>query len=218
MSNIKLILADDHALIRTGLKNIIVTNTNLELLQEFDNGKDALEYILGNVPDLALLDINMPGLSGFDVCKQIRANNLPTKVLFLTMFDQENMYKEARKIGANGYLLKDFIIEELFLAIETIFKDIFYVNNKLFDNFNRITGDHQQNKLIKELLLQLTNTERKVLELIALNLNTNQIAAKLFSSELTIKTHRKNIIRKLKLENEQNSLTKFAIQNVSYLK
>jgi DNA-binding NarL/FixJ family response regulator len=110
MSNIKLILADDHALIRTGLKNIIVTNTNLELLQEFDNGKDALNYILDNVPDLALLDINMPGLSGFDVCKQIRAKNLPTKVLFLTMFDQENMYKEEGP--SIDLFLKDFSIKK----------------------------------------------------------------------------------------------------------
>ena len=218
MNKIKLIIADDHALIRLGLKNIIATNTNLELLQEFDNGKDALTYILDNVPDLALLDINMPGLSGLDVCKQIRANNLPTKVLFLTMLDQETVYKNAIKIGANGYLLKDFIIEELFIAIETIFKDIFYVNDKLFNNFNTLNPNFQQNESINELLSRLTTTEQKVLKLIALNFNTNQIAAKLFSSELTIKTHRRNIIRKLELDNEQNSLTKFAIQNINSLK
>jgi DNA-binding NarL/FixJ family response regulator len=218
MSKIKLIIADDHALIRLGLKNIIATNTNLELLQEFDNGKDALHYILDNVPDLAILDIDMPGLSGLDVCKQVRENNIPTKILFLTMLNQESVYNKAREFGANGFLLKDFVLEELHTAIEYIFKEVFYVSNGLRDKLEHNDNNFLKSQSIKELLNKLTPTEQKILKLIALNLNSNQIAEKLFLSESTIKTHRKNITRKLELDNEQNSLLKFATKNIDYLK
>jgi DNA-binding NarL/FixJ family response regulator len=217
MNTIKLIIADDHHLIRLGLKNLLASNADLEILHEFDNGLDALNYILDKEPDMAIVDIDMPGISGLELCKVVRENKRSTKILFLTMLNQETVFNKAREIGANGYLLKDFILEELFIAINTIFNDKFYFSDnlqlKLNNDFSKFVID---NALI-EKLSRLTETEKKILKLIATNLNSEQIAEKLFASINTVKTHRKNISHKLELENEQNNLLKFAVKNQIYL-
>jgi DNA-binding NarL/FixJ family response regulator len=159
----------------------------------------------------------MPGISGLELCKVVRENKRSTKILFLTMLNQETVFNKAREIGANGYLLKDFILEELFIAINTIFNDKFYFSDnlqlKLNNDFSKFVID---NALI-EKLSRLTETEKKILKLIATNLNSEQIAEKLFASINTVKTHRKNISHKLELENEQNNLLKFAVKNQIYL-
>ena len=217
MNTIKLIIADDHHLIRLGLKNVLASNADLEILHEFDNGLDALNYILDKEPDLAIVDIDMPGISGLEICKVVRENILSTKILFLTMLNQETVFNKAREIGANGYLLKDFILEEIFIAIETIFNDKFYFSDnlplKLNSDFSKFVIDES----LKEKLSRLTETEKIILKLIASNFNSEQIAEKLFASHHTVKTHRKNISHKLELENEQNNLLKFAVKNKMYL-
>jgi DNA-binding NarL/FixJ family response regulator len=217
MKKIKLIIADDHQLIRLGLKNVLASKPGFEILNEFDNGIDALKCILDNSPDLAIIDIDMPGISGLDVCKVVRENKLSTKVLFLTFLNQETVFKKAGEIGANGYLLKDFIVEEIFIAIENILNDKFYFSENLHVKLNKDFSKFVIDKSLIEKLSRLTETEKKILKLIVSNLNSEQIAEKLFTSLNTVKTHRKNISRKLELENEQNSLLKFAVKNKRYL-
>jgi two-component system nitrate/nitrite response regulator NarL len=217
MNKIKLIIADDHHLIRLGLKNVLASNADLEILHEFDNGLDALNYILDKEPDMAIVDIDMPGISGLELCKVVRENKRSTKILFLTMLNQETVFNKAREIGANGYLLKDFIIEELFIAIKTIFNDKFYFSDNLQLKLNNDFSKFVIDKALIEKLSRLTETEKKILKLIATNLNSEQIAEKLFASINTVKTHRKNISHKLELENEQNNLLKFAVKNQIYL-
>jgi len=217
MNKIKLIIADDHHLIRLGLKNVLASNADLEILHEFDNGLDALNYILNKEPDMAIVDIDMPGISGLELCKVVRENKRSTKILFLTMLNQETVFNKAREIGANGYLLKDFILEELFIAIKTIFNDKFYFSDNLQLKLNNDFSKFVIDKALIEKLSRLTETEKKILKLIATNLNSEQIAEKLFASINTVKTHRKNISHKLELENEQNNLLKFAVKNQIYL-
>jgi two-component system nitrate/nitrite response regulator NarL len=217
MNKIKLIIADDHHLIRLGLKNVLASNADLEILHEFDNGLDALNYILDKEPDMAIIDIDMPGISGLELCKLVRENELSTKILFLTMLNQETVFNKARELGANGFLLKDFIIEELFMAIDTIFNDKFYFSDNLKLKLNNDFSKFVVDKTLIEKLSRLTETEKKILKLIATNLNSEQIAEKLFASINTVKTHRKNISHKLELENEQNNLLKFAVKNQIYL-
>ena len=144
-------------------------------------------------------------------------DKLSTKILFLTFLNQETVFKKAREIGANGYLLKDFIVEEIFIAIETIFNDKFYFSENLHVKLNKDFSKFDIDKSLIEKLSRLTETEKKILKLIVSNLNSEQIAEKLFTSINTVKTHRKNISRKLELENEQNSLLKFAFKNKRYL-
>jgi DNA-binding NarL/FixJ family response regulator len=159
----------------------------------------------------------MHGMSGLDVCKVIRDKKLSTKILFLTMLNQETVFNKARELGANGYLLKDFILEEIFIAIETIFKDNFYFSDNLQLKLNNDFSKFVIDKDLIEKLSRLTETEKKILKLIASNFNSEQIAEKLFTSPHTVKTHRKNISHKLELENEQNNLLKFAVHNKMYL-
>jgi len=217
MEKVKLIIADDHPLIRLGLRNVLSSNPGVEILQEFDNGLDALNFILDTSPDLAIVDIDMPGISGLDLCKIVRGGKISTRILFLTMLNQETVYKKARDLGANGFLLKDFILEEINFAIEAIMMGIFYFDDNLrFKLNNDFTKFGIDNALV-EKLSRLTDTERKILKLIASSLSTEQIAEKLFTSPHTVKTHRKSISLKLELDYEQNSLLKFAVSNKIYL-
>jgi len=133
------------------------------------------------------------------------------------MLNQQTVFDKARELGANGFLLKDFIVEEIFIAIETIFNDTFYASDNLQLKLNNDVSKFVLNEVLFLKLSRLTNTEKKILQLIASNLNTEQIATKLFTSIHTIRTHRKSISQKLELENEQNSLLKFAIKNASSL-
>ncbi|MFN7913173.1 MAG: response regulator [Bacteroidota bacterium] len=217
MKKISIVIADDHALIRLGLSNIINKHNQYELLGEFDNGKTVLEYVLENEPDIAVLDIEMPVMNGLEVCKHIRENKLETKVIFLTMLNEESVFNKARLLGANGYILKDFALEELAIALEKVHQGNFYLSYNLSEKLSKKSSKLLNDEVIKQKISVLTATEKKVLQLIAINLNSKQIAEKIFSSELTIKTHRQNIMRKLELNGEQNSLTKFAVQNKDYL-
>jgi DNA-binding NarL/FixJ family response regulator len=217
MNKVNIIIADDHHLIRLGLRNVLASKTNLEITNEFDNGTDALNYILENKPDLAIIDIDMPGISGLELCKVVREKKVSTKILFLTMLNQETVFNKALELGANGYLLKDFILEEIFTAIETILNDAFYISDNLQIKLNKDFSKFVADTSITDKLLMLTETEKKVLMLIASDYNSEQIAEKLFTSIHTIKTHRKNISQKLELGNEQNNLLKYAVKNKVYL-
>ena len=216
MKKISIVIADDHALIRLGLSNIINKHNQYELLGEFDNGKTVLEYVLENEPDIAVLDIEMPVMNGLEVCKHIRENKLETKVIYLTMLNEESVFNKARLLGANGYILKDFALEELAIALEKVHQGNFYLSYNLSEKLSKKSSKLLNDEVIKQKISVLTATEKKVLQLIAINLNSKQIAEKIFSSELTIKTHRQNIMRKLELNGEQNSLIKFAAQNKDY--
>lgn len=217
MNKLDLIIADDHTLIRMGLRNIILQMTNIKLVGEFDNGLDALNYILTNEPAIAILDIDMPELDGFEVCEKVRKEHLQTKIIFLTMLNEEAVFDNAQKIGANGFILKNFAMDELNQAIQSALDGEFYISKNLRDKLTHKPSKLLQNEKIKELIIKLTSTEKQILKLIAENYNSKQISEMLFSSELTVRKHRQNITNKLELTNEAYSLSKFAIQNRDYL-
>ena len=217
MNKLDLIVADDHPLIRIGLKNIILQIKNIRLVGEFDNGLDAFNYIIKNKPDIAILDIDMPNLDGFEVCIKLREKHIQTKIIFLTMLNEEAVFDNAKKIGANGFILKNFALDELDKAIQSVVNNDFYINDNLRSNLTKKPSKLLQNEKTKELVSRLTTTEKQVLKLIADNNNSKKISEMLFSTENTIRKHRQNITKKLELPSEINSLTKFAIQNRDYL-
>lgn len=217
MNKLDLIIADDHTLIRMGLRNIILQMTNIKLVGEFENGLDALNYILTNEPAIAILDIDMPELDGFEVCEKVRKQHLQTKIIFLTMLNEEAVFDNAQKIGANGFILKNFALDELNQAIQSALDGEFYISKNLRDKLTNKPSKLLHNEKIKELIIKLTSTEKQILKLIAENYNSKQISEMLFSSELTVRKHRQNITNKLELTNEAYSLSKFAIQNRDYL-
>ena len=218
MAKITVLVADDHPIFRVGLVNVIKQNKNISLLAEAENGEQAINLIREHQPNVAVLDIEMPGLNGLQVCELILKEKINTKVLILTLFKEIDLYKKAIEIGASGYLLKDNATGELITAIETVSRNETFYSESLKANLIARKSHLIADPLIAEIISKLTNTEKKILMIIAEQKTTKEIASKLFVSEKTVENHRYNISKKLNLEGVQNGLLKFAIENQSYFK
>lgn len=196
---IKLILADDDTLIRESLKIILSTDKDIEVLQTFENGKDAVDYTLNNQVDIALLDVRMPLLNGVQATKEI-SNRTETKVVILTTFDEDEYIKDGLKYGAKGYLLKNTHPEKIIKAIHMVHDGncVFQeeVLNKISDNIQNKTETKTSH--IDENLF--TDRELEVMVAIADGLNNKDIAKTLFISEGTVKNYITSIFQKTGLE------------------
>jgi DNA-binding NarL/FixJ family response regulator len=204
----KIILADDHPFTLQGTKSF-VESFGYQVLDICSNGVAALNLIKVHSPDVAILDINMPGLDGLDVAKKVFENKLKTKIILLTMHKEMTIYNKAKEYNIYGYILKEHAQNELencFLAIKS---------------GNCYCSEYIQADLIKDRekdlseLSQLTFSERKIITLIAEQKTSKQIADMLFLSIKTVEGHRANIIEKLGLPKEKNTLLVWAIQNVN---
>lgn len=217
MNKISLIIADDHSLIRNGLKNILFSNPSVVLIGEASDGQQALDMIIRLQPQVAILDIEMPLLNGLKVCEAVKKEKLPTKVIFLTMFKEADLYRQALKMDVNGYLLKDSAAEEVNIAIAKVVSGEFYMSRNLDETLIHTKSMLLLDSKIKDQIRTLTKSEKDILLLIAQQLNSKSIADKLYISEKTVKKHRHNIAEKLGLDGNQNSLLKFALENNAYL-
>jgi DNA-binding NarL/FixJ family response regulator len=203
----KVLLADDHPFTLQGTKSYI-ESIGYKVIDTCSNGVAALNLIKLHSPDVAILDINMPGLDGLDVAKKVFENKLKTKVILLTMHKEMTIYKNAKQHNIYGYILKEHASTELEKCLLAIENGNRYVSECLQDD---LIVDNQ--KKITELT-QLTLAERKIVTLIAEQKTSKQIAELLFLSEKTVEGHRTNIIEKLGLPKEKNTLLKWAIQHV----
>jgi DNA-binding NarL/FixJ family response regulator len=215
-SLIRLLIADDHPLLRAGLRQVIETDARLQIVAEAADGATALEQLVATQPDVAVLDIEMPQLTGFALLREIRARRLQTTVVFLTMYRDEEMFNEALDLGALGYVLKDSATTDIVGAIRAAAAGQPYISPAISGFlFNRAT---RSSTLARQLpgLNDLTPTERRVLKLIAENNTSKEIAAELFISYRTVENHRSNICQKLNLKGS-HSLLKFAFDHKSEL-
>lgn len=203
----KILIADDHPFTLQGTK-FFVESFGYKVIDTCSNGISALNLITLHQPDVAILDINMPGLDGLDVAKKIQENRLKTKVILLTMHKESTLYKKASEYGIFGYILKEHAQIELQKCLEEIQKGKRYVSANLEED---LVVDTLNNN---DKLQSLTLSERKIIELIAQNKTSKQIAELLFLSERTIEGHRANIIEKLELTKEKNTLLKWALRNI----
>ncbi len=200
MNKIKIFIADDHAILRDGLKLVLKTDSSLEIVGEADNGFKTLELVEQLNPDILILDINMPGLSGIEVTRKIRTTNNKMKILFLTMYEQDDIIVDAMLSGANGYLFKMADMDELITVIKKISIGEDYFNEKvskiaLKSLQQTIHKTHEPKKP------HLTSRETEILKLITKGLTSQQIAETLFISYFTVGKHRKNILEKLGQKN-----------------
>ncbi len=201
----KIIIADDHPIFRKGLKEILSSNTDFEVIDECENGLDAYQSILSKRPDLAILDLEMPGLTGLDVARKVMNEKSETKFIILTMHREKTFFSDAMSIGVNGYVLKDFAINELMECIETVRAGEQYVSP---DIDKKLT---EKNITIVPKIELLTATERIIIKLISEGNTTLEISEFLFISTNTVDSHRSNMVKKLELEGK-NALMKFAIE------
>ena len=207
---VKILLADDHKIMRDGLRSLIEKRPGLQVVAEAENGQTAIKLNRKFRPDVIVMDINMPDLNGIDATRQIVSDAPTVKVIALSMHSDKKFVREMLSAGASGYLLKDAAFEELGTALATVINNQTYLSPKIADT---VVKDYLGKVEPKESKVSpaLTKREREVLQLIAEGKTTKDIASQLYVSIKTIETHRKQIMDKVGL-NSVAELTKYAIR------
>lgn len=187
---LKVLLIDDHPLMRRGIKQLIELDDNFEVVADVSSGTEGISVALQTSPDLIILDLNMKGLSGLDTLKGLRAEGVDARILILTVSDAKNDIYNLIDAGADGYLLKDTEPDILLDQIKRIAQGEVILSDSIKDLL--LERKHDQDPLDA-----LTDREMDVLQQIATGLSNKQIAARLFISEETVKVHIRNLLRKL---------------------
>lgn len=207
--SIKVMLADDHVLMREGIRQLLEFDGSIEVVAEANDGEECIHKLLEVKPQILLLDINMSGKNGIEVLKEIKKLNIDVKVLILTVHDSIEYLVKAVELGVNGYILKDSESAELKKAITVIMNGESYIQPKLVPALN--------NRLVardidKDKINSLTSRELEVLIQVANGLFNKEIAASLNISERTVKNHISNIFRKIEVFDRTQAAV-FAIKN-----
>ena len=211
-----ILVADDHPVFRKGLVQVIQEHFPGAKVIEARDGSDALVQIFDHKPSVAILDVDMPKRSGLDVASEIRRRKLPISVVILTMHDNEEFFNRAMDIGVMGYVLKDGVVSELASCMQAVMTGKRYYTPSLGDYWVRRDSRKKVEKTMEAGLTSLTPTERHILQLIANNKTTREIAGELFISPKTVENHRSNIAAKLGVRGN-NAVLRFALENKSHL-
>jgi len=209
---IHIVIADDHPVVRSGLLGVIATDPWLEVVAESGDGETALAQIEELKPHIAVLDVDMPGLGGLGVAREILKRELPVKVVFLTVHGEEDLFHAAMDLGASGYLLKDSVSTEIVKALRAVANGQDYVTPSLTGFLLRRSRQLQALGARHGGLNDLTPTERRILSLVARHRSSKEIADELFIHYRTVENHRTHICQKLGLRGP-NALLKFAVEH-----
>jgi DNA-binding NarL/FixJ family response regulator len=205
--SIRLLLADDQPLIRTGFRMILEETADIEIVGEAQDGTEAIRLAAHLDPDVILMDVRMPGVDGIEATQQIVANNPAARVLILTTFDLDEYAFSALRAGASGFVLKDVPVEELARAIRAVAGGDAVVSPRITRQLLELYTTHLPDRTdgtssrTRAALGQLTPREQEVLLAVATGLSNTEIAEKLVVSEATVKTHVGSILAKLNLRN-----------------
>jgi DNA-binding NarL/FixJ family response regulator len=203
---IRVLIADDQALMRTGFRMILDAEDDIEVVGEAVDGEDALRHYRALAPDVVLMDVRMPAMDGIEATRRLTATDPPARVLILTTFDLDEYVYEALRAGASGFLLKDRPPEELVAAVRVVAAG------------EALLAPSVTRRLIEEFaarpaaptpppeLAELTDREREVLALIARGLSNAEIARELFVAETTVKTHVGHVLRKLRIRDRAQAV------------
>lgn len=208
---ITILVADDHPIFRKGLVEVIAAEAGMRVLAEAGNGEEALARISELQPDVAVLDIKMPGKSGFDVARALQQGGCGTRIVFLTMHKEEDMFNAALDLGATGYVLKECAADDIAECIRAAALGKYYISPEI-GGFLVNRGRRSPLAPKTELLDALTEMERKILTRIARKKTSTEIAAELCLSRRTVENHRMNMCNKLGLHGI-NALLLFAVEH-----
>ena len=217
--NIRILLVDDHDIVRTGLRSFLDSQGGFEVVSEAGDGREAIERAYLSQPDVIVMDITMPGMDGMEATRQLSQKCPQCKILALTVHEDKQYFFEMMKAGATGYLTKQSVAEELVAAIKAVNSGAVYLQPTLagwlLDDYRRLVervpDAIQQNDDLTPDLEVLSKRERQVLESVADGLTTPQIAKKLDLSPKTISRHRERIMNKINIHSSAE-LIKFAIK------
>jgi len=206
--SIRIVLADDHTIVRQGLRNLLEAHSDYRVIAEAEDGKSAIQLTNNLLPDLVIMDITMPDINGIDAARQISDRHPNIKIIALSMHSDRRFVTEMLDAGASGYLLKDCALEELTHAIQAVLSDQVYVSPAIA---NIVIQDLNEKLEQIDSSTSLSQKEQLVLRLLAEGINTKSTAAQLHVSIKTIETHRQHIMEKLGLHSIAE-LTKYAIR------
>jgi DNA-binding NarL/FixJ family response regulator len=212
----RILIADDHPIFREGLRRLIESENGLEVVSEAGDGRTALREIEAFQPDVAILDVDMPEMDGFDVARAVKEKRLPVELVFITMYKDEEMFNEALDLGVKAYVLKDSAVTDLIGAVRAVLAGSNFISPALSSHLINRHGRANALERKKPGLKDLTPTERRILPLIADNKTSREIAEALFISVRTVENHRSNICQKLDLHGA-HALLKFALEHKSEL-
>ena len=208
MSAVRILIAEDHALVRAGLRKLLEGISGVEVVGESGDGRDALAQVGSKSPDIALLDIAMPGLNGLEAAARIVAEHLGTRVILLSMYANEEYVLQALRAGVAGYILKDSALEELELAIRSVRRGDTYLSPAV----SRHVGEYVRRTGAEPTPREsLTPRQREILQLIAEGNTTKRIAGTLGVSVKTVETHRSQLMEKLDIH-DVAGLVRYAIR------
>lgn len=208
---IRVLIVDDHPIVRDGLRRTIDDDPGFNVVAEAGDGQTALTRIAELQPDITILDIEMPLLSGLDVARQVAARNLSTKLIFLTLHKDEDFFREAIELGGKGYLLKESAMEEILAGLRAVSAGELYLSTGI----PAATAGHRTMQRVApsaRLTSILTSTERQILQRIAEGKSSKEIGAELYIHYRTVENHRTNMCRKFGVEGA-NALLRFALQH-----
>lgn len=203
-----IIISDDHPFVLMGTKSY-VQGLGHHIVDICSNGISAYNSILTHKPDIALLDVTMPGMNGLEVLEKLNSSRIKTKVILLTMHNEMSIFNRAKSLGVKGYILKDFAVDLLGDCIDAVMKGDTCFSKELSENLEIDTASAQES-----ILAQLTAAERKIVALIGKQHTSREIAEMLFITEKSVENHRYRIMKKLDLPAEKNALLLWAVKNM----
>ncbi|MBS4017980.1 MAG: response regulator transcription factor [Dechloromonas sp.] len=203
MNTVRIVLVDDHLLVRAGIRALLESLPGYQVIAECADGRQAVDDIERTRPDVVLLDIAMPGLSGIEVARLVRRSNSDVRILILSSIDRREVVDQAFEAGANGYLLKDFILDELQQALLAVMEQRPFLSSKINERAVTDPGSPCEG---------LTPRQTEILRLVANGHTTKEIARDLGISPKTVEFHRARLMQRIGVH-DVTGLTRFAVQN-----
>jgi DNA-binding NarL/FixJ family response regulator len=213
---VRLFIADDHPVFRRGLRQVIEENPRFRVVGEAADGEAALRMIAELKPNIAVVDIDMPRLSGLEMVRALQKMNAPVTAVFLTMYNEEDMFNAAMDLGVKAYVVKDSAADDILAALEKVDQGETFISPSISEMGKRRTFRVQELLLSKPQIEDLTSAERRILKYIAEDRTSKEIAELQKISVKTVENHRLNICHKLNLHGS-HSLLKFAFEVKAYL-
>jgi two-component system, NarL family, response regulator NreC len=209
MSKIRVLLADDHVLFRHGIRGLLSTQIDIEVVSEVSNASDAVSQCSESRPDVVLMDISMPGLSSFEAARQIKKARPGIRILFLSMFNDEDYLQQAMQAGASGYVLKDTAAPDLIAAVREVARGGTHLSPRMLAHVVETFRGGVKTNVSR--FRTLTAREREILKALAEGKSVKEIASESNVSTKTVEAHKFNLMRKLDLHNKAQ-LVHYAIQ------
>ncbi len=211
-----ILIVDDHPLLRRGVRDVIAENPRFRIVGEASDGAEAIRQVSGLKPDIAIIDVDMPRVSGFELLRRLRQLPSTAMAVILTMYKEEDVFNTAMDLGAKAFVVKENAANDIMAALEKVTHGETYLSPAMFEAGQRRSDRVQELLLNKPQIETLTPSERRILKLIGEDFTSKEIANFLKLSVRTVDNHRQNICRKLNLHGT-HSLLKFAFDNSAYL-